>query len=335
MTTRVTTYPEDLRRESLFLVWGPPSHGPRSRVFARALGIDLRFLHGTRRRGLLIAPWKYGYQAVATMVVLARRRPRVVFVQSPPSFAVFFVWLYAAVTGARYVVDAHSGALDTHYWTWPVWLHRFLARRATATIVTNEHFAGRIASWGGRALVVRDIPTSFTVGEPPPLDGSFRVVVVNTFAPDEPLEEIVAAAAAVPGVDFYVTGDTAGGARLPRTVPPNVHFTGFVADEAFYGLMHASQAVLCLTTRDHTMQRGACEALSMGRPIITSDWPLLRSYFHQGTVHVAANAVSIRRGIERLVGDYDRYRDEIHALQAAQAREWAAARDTLVRAVAA
>jgi hypothetical protein len=32
-------------------------------VFARALGIDPVFVHATKRRGVLIAPWKYGYQA--------------------------------------------------------------------------------------------------------------------------------------------------------------------------------------------------------------------------------------------------------------------------------
>jgi glycosyltransferase involved in cell wall biosynthesis len=327
-------YPERLRRRSLFLVWGPPSHGPRSKVFARALGIDVVFLHATRRRGLLIAPWKYGYQAVATVFALMRRRPQVVFVQSPPSFAVAVVWLYSALTGSRYVVDAHSDALDSPYWTRPAWLHRFLARRAAATIVTNRHFADRIRAGGGPALIIRDIPTAFPVADPPPLDDGFRIMVVNTFASDEPLGEIIAAAAEVPDVRFYITGDLSRpGVDLPVALPSNVHFTGYIPDGAFYGLMDASQAVMCLTTRDHTMQRGACEALSMGRPIITSDWPLLRSYFHKGTVHVAADATSIRRGVERLVEGHDRYREEILALREEQAREWEAARRGLLTAL--
>lgn len=324
-------YPETLRRRSLFLVWGPPSHGPRTKVFARALGIDPVFVHGTKRRGLLIAPWKYAYQAVATALLLFRRRPRVVFVQSPPSLAVPVVWAYAALFGACFVVDAHSDALDSRYWTWPRWLHAFLLRRAAATIVTNEHFAERIAAQDGRALVIRDIPATFVVGDPPPLEGDFRILVVNTFASDEPVQEIVAAAAALPDVTFYITGDlNRPGATLPDVVPPNVRFTGYIPDESFYGLMDASQAVLCLTTRDHTMQNGACEALSMGRPIITSDWPLLRRYFHKGTVHVDADATSIRRGIERLVKDHARYREEILQLRAEQAREWESASTALL-----
>jgi hypothetical protein len=68
----------------------------------------------------------------------------------------------------------------------------------------------------------------------------------------------------------------------------------------------------------------------MGRPIITSDWPLLRRYFHKGTVHVDADATSIRRGIERLVKDHARYREEILQLRAEQAREWESASTALL-----
>jgi glycosyltransferase involved in cell wall biosynthesis len=328
--------PVGLGQRSLFLVWGPPSHGRRTKVFAQALGVAAVHVYATRRRGLLIAPWKYSYQAIATLVILARRRPRVVFVQSPPSLAVPVVWVYAALSRARFVVDAHSDALDSRVWTWPGWLHAFLARRAAVTVVTNEHFAARIAAQGGRAVVIRDIPGTFPVGEPPALEGAVRVMVVNSFAPDEPILDIVAAAAALPDVTFYVTGDpNRPGATLPDVIPSNVHLTGYLPDGAFYGLMHASHAVLCLTTRDHTMQRGACEALSMGRPIVTSDWPLLRQYFSKGTVHVGADAQSIRLGVERVLRDHDRYSREILVLRDEQAHQWEAARAALEAALAA
>ncbi len=324
-------YPEALRSRSLFLVWGPPSHGPRTRVFARALGVEPVFVHGTTRRGLLVAPWKYGYQAVATVLLLARRRPHVLFVQSPPSFAPLLVWLWTAVMGGRFLVDAHSDAFDSRVWSRPVWLRRLVARRAVATIVTNEHHRDLITSWGARAVIIRDVPTTFTLGSPPPLVDGFRIMAVNTFAPDEPVGELVAAAAELPAVSFYVTGDpTRPGFVPPATIPPNVRFTGFLPDDAYYGLMRASDAVLCLTTREHTMQRGACEALSMGVPIITSDTALLRSYFRRGTVHVRNDRDAIRRGVEAMSADHDRLTREIRELQTVQRDEWNAALSELV-----
>jgi glycosyltransferase involved in cell wall biosynthesis len=101
-----------------------------------------------------------------------------------------------------------------------------------------------------------------------------------------------------------------------------VHLTGFVPDDVYYGLMDASDAVLCLTTRDHTMQRGACEALSMGVPIITSDTALLRTYFRMGTVHVRNDRDAIRAGVERMVAGHDRFSAEIRQLQKLQRVEW-------------
>lgn len=328
---RGVRYPEALRAGSLFMVWGPPSHGPRTRVFARALGIEPVFVHGTKRRGLLIAPWKYAYQAVATVMLLLRRRPRVVFVQSPPSFAPVFVWLCTALTGGHFFIDAHSDAMDSRVWTRPAWLHRFVARRAVATVVTNEHHRDLIAAQGGRAVIIRDVPTTFELGGPPPLADGFRIMAVNTFAPDEPVGELVAAAAELPSVSFYVTGDpTRPGFVAPAEIPPNVHFTGFIPDDAYYGLMRASDAVLCLTTREHTMQRGACEALSMGVPIITSDTALLRTYFRRGTVHVRNDRDAIRRGVEAMAADHDRYAREIRELQATQHDEWETALSELI-----
>jgi glycosyltransferase involved in cell wall biosynthesis len=315
---------EENRAGALFIVWGPPSHGPRSRVFARELGIPLENVFSTTRRGLWVAPWKYAYQAVATTILLWRRRPRLVFVQSPPSQAVWFVALYCMMSGARFVVDAHSAALQSGYWTRPEALYRALARQALATIVTNETFASRIEGWGARAFILRDIPTAFPTGDPPDLADSFHILVVSTFAFDEPLGEVIDAARRLPEATFHVTGDPTRGRTTHdlSSVPGNVRLTGYLADADYYSLMTGVDAVMCLTTRDDTMQRGACEALTIGTPIITSDWPLLRRYFSDGTVHVAAHADAIEAGIRRAMSDIAELRAGILRLRAEQWNEW-------------
>jgi glycosyltransferase involved in cell wall biosynthesis len=311
------------RSGRLVLVWGPPSHGPRSRVLARELGMEIRFVHVTDRRGLLVAPYKYGRQALATLRCLVRERPRTVLVQSPPSLAVLVVYLWSLVTGASFVVDAHSDAMDNPYWTRPQSLYRHLARRAAATVVTNQHFADRVRSWGARALVIRDVPTTFDVGSPWPSDGRFRVALVNSFGPDEPIEHVLAAAAALPDVRFYVTGSLRRAPEgLLEVAPENVTFTDYLPDDRYYALLSSSDVVMCLTTRDHTMQRGACEALSLGTPIITSRWPLLQEYFHNGTVHVDNDAAGIAAGVLEVRARPEFYREGIAALRVDQLEEW-------------
>ncbi len=316
---------------ALFLVWGPPSHGPRSKVMSRELGIPLRFVEGSRKRGLLAAPVKYPRQALATLVLLARRRPTLLFVQSPPSFAPLLAAVYGKLRGARVVVDAHSDAMQSPRWTRPRFLYRWLARNVAVTIVTNETFATELEAVGGNALVLRDVPTRFPEGGEYPLGDGFHVVAVSTFAPDEPVTEVFEAARRLEGVTFHMTGNPA---RADQAVlaerPDNVVLTGFLPDETYYALLRGADTVMCLTLRDNTMQRGACEALSLGKPIVTSDWALLRDYFADGTLHVDNTAEGIRAAIEQLRADYAAYEAGIGRLQVRQQQEWARALEALL-----
>lgn len=319
------------KTSALFIVWGPPSHGPRSRVFARKLGIPIEFVYSTERRGLLVAPWKYLYQTTMTLILLMKARPNLVFVQSPPSLAPALVALYASITGGQFVVDIHSDAMLAARWTRPRWLHRLVRKRAAANIVTNEAFRDEIEGEGGEAWIVRDIPTTFDVGKRPDLEDGPQILVVNKFAADEPLDEIRAAAELCPEVQFHVTGSVKSAPEsLLHDLPPNMRLTDYLPDPDYYALMAASDAVMCLTTRDNTMQRGACEALSMGRPIITSDWPLLRNYFDRGTVHVRATPEAIASGVRRAVAEQTSLVEGISELSRRQETEWVEASRRLI-----
>ena len=318
---------------ALFLVWTPSNRGSRSRALAGQLDVDVRYVSATARRGIVAAILKYPVQTLMTIALLLRERPRVVLVQSPPTIAPLVVAAYAALTGALFVVDAHSDAMLSPFWTRPRSLQRLLARRALATIVTNEHFADAIRAMGGCALVLQDIPTSFPDGSFG-VDGEFNLAVVNTFASDEPLDAVLAAADELESVRFYITGDTS---RVPESVtshaPSNVRFTGFLPEDRYYGLLRSCDAVMCLTTRDHTMQRGACEALSLGKPIITSDWPILIDYFSMGTVHVDNTEAGIRAGVLQMQGGLDSYEMSIVKLQSRQQTEWESAEQTLLQLI--
>jgi glycosyltransferase involved in cell wall biosynthesis len=313
-----------INAKCLFLVWGTPDQGPRSRVMADKLGIEAHFVYTLLPRGALYVPVKYSIQAVRTMLLLFRKRPQVVWVQNPPLLAVFCVYFYCVLTRAGYVVDAHSEALLSHGWTAPpAWIKGFLARRAITTIITNERLRQMVNKLGGHALIIRDVPTTFKVQHEYPVSDKFNVALINTFAADEPLEQVLNAAGDLAGIQFYITGKLGRKhSGLAHGAPANVHFTDFLPDETYYGLLSAAQAVMCLTTRDHTMQRGACEALSLGKPIITSDWPMLRQYFNKGTVHVDNTAEGIRQGVLRMKQHYSSFESGIKELQTDQQREW-------------
>ncbi len=285
-------------------------------------------------RGLRAAPFKYPWQLLRTIGHLLRNRPRVIFVQSPPSFAGWTAVAWAAATGAAVVIDAHSDAFERGIWTRPGWVTRTVARRATAILVTDEHWAAMVRASGGRPIVVANVPTSLEPGTAPPLDADRpNVAVVNTWAPDEPLHEVIEAAAAMPEVAFHVTGRSDRVTELGRAVPDNVRFTDFLDEPAYLGLLAAADAVVCLTTRDHTMQNGAAEAMSLGTPIVTSDWPILRTYFSRGTVHVANAAPAIRDGLRRLLAEREAYRSAILGLRDEQCARWDDTRRELIERV--
>jgi glycosyltransferase involved in cell wall biosynthesis len=315
----------------VFIAWH--AYSRRAQLLSEKFGLRPHLISVLKRRYAL-APLRYALQAWQTLAILRRERPRVIFVQTPPVFAPAVVMLYAGLVGARVVIDAHSGARLAPWWRWSLPLQAWLSRRAVTTIVTNEHLQAQVRAWGAHSLIVADIPTTFPEGIPPPASQRFTVVVINTFSPDEPLEAVIAAAASLPEVQFFVTGDPIRAkAGLLAQCPPNVQFTGFLPDANYIGLLRSADGIMALTTHDHTMQRGACEAVSLGRPIITSDWPLLRDYFDKGTVHVDNSAAGIRAGVVQLQAEHGRLLDEISELQAERRVEWREKQAALVALV--
>jgi len=312
-----------LNRKGLFLVWGPPRGSHRSQFLAQELGIEIEHVYVTQKRGRWSALVKYPLQTIKTLLVLARHRPRVIFIQDPPVFAILIVYLWGIVARTKYVIDSHTDALLAPWWAWSLPTHSFLSRRAITTIVTNDHLRQMVASWGAHAFVLTDVPVIAPERQQVYLDeDTFNVVVISTASYDEPVAQVLQAATQLSSVRFHVTGNYKERQNIVESAPDNVQFMGYLPDAKFYGLIEAAHAVMCLTTENHTIQSGAGEALWQGKPIITSDWPLLQEYFSQGTIHVDNTADSIYRAIITMRDEYPAFEDGIRVLQKERQHEW-------------
>lgn len=294
--------------ELVYVSWAP--HCSRSDHTARELGGRSFMIYagwlGSRPGTIAL---KYAVQWWQTSRLLRRTQPRIVFVMSPPVFAALPALWYARRTGAHVVVDAHTCAFVLPRWQPFQGLQQWVCRRAATTLVTSGYMAERVRNAGANATVVPDVPVIFPRVEPFERDEQFTVAVVCSFTGDEPIAAIWDAAADVPHVRFYVTGDTRLLSNdLRSRVPPNVSLTGFLETARYAGLIGAVDAVVDLTTEDHTMLRGAFEALYQGTPVVVSDWPILRDAFPSGAIHVPNTPEGIADGIERLRRDLAGFR---------------------------
>ena len=274
---------------------------------------------------------KYALQWFRTAQILRRERPDTVFVMTPPVFAALPAFWYAWRHGKQVVLDAHTGAFVHPRWRLFQWLQKLMCRRATTTLVSNEHLAELVRDSGGYVTVVPDVPIVY------PADGEFSrpagmtIAAVCSFDRDEPLAALFEAARLLPDVRFFVTGN-------PRTLPsefkdtlsPNVTLTGFLSTPVYGRLLSCADAVLVLTTYDHTMLRGAYEAIYQGTPVIVSDWPVLREAFPKAAVHVDNTPERIVEAVRKIESNLDAYRAEARELRAHKLERWVSTRQSLL-----
>jgi glycosyltransferase involved in cell wall biosynthesis len=304
----------------------------RSDHTARELGgrshmvYEARF--GSRASTILL---KYWLQGRRTARILRDEQPGAVFVMTPPLVAALPAFWYAWRRGKQVVLDAHSAAFMHPRWRWLQWLQRWMCRRAATTLVHNDHIASLVTEAGGHATLVPDVPVIFEPRDRFPRPAGFTVAVVCSFNYDEPLPAIIDAAVELPDVRFFVTGNPRHlDQALKARMPANMTLTGFLSTEAYGGLIADADAVLTLTTRDHTMLRGAYEAIYQGTPVIVSDWPLLREAFPVGAVHVTNAPGPIAAAVRAIRGESARFRAGAADLRREKLARWSGVRASIV-----
>jgi glycosyltransferase involved in cell wall biosynthesis len=291
--------------------------------------MELRLIHHLQFQRPLYAPFKYVLQTIHTLILCLRERPRVVFVQDPPIFASFSVYIYALLAkllfGQKtgYVIDAHTGAFLHPWWRPFRWLQKIVYRRALAVIATNQTLAERVQSWNAHGIALAGPPIEIPQGDAMDLSDRFNLVLINSFSDDEPLAEAIEAASDLPDVHLYVTGNVRKAPTgMIENKPDNVTFTGFLPDDDYLKLLRGADAVMALTYEDYTLQLGGMEAVAAGKPLITSDLSFLREYFSLGTIHVPNHARGVRTGIHQMRQNRERLQGEVADLQRLHKQDW-------------
>lgn len=304
----------------IFIKWFP--YDKRNEAIAQQFNGKCYFIHYLKQRTNYNVPIRYLMQFIKTLSILVREKPRIVFITNPPIFAVLSVYIYCIFKNCKYVIDSHSGAFHEK-WGRFVFLHKYLSRKALINIVTNDHYFRIYKEWCANSIIISDVVAEYENLVLVPLEGLFNIIVINSFAEDEPLCEIIESANDFPNIHFYITGNiNEADKNIIKNAKYNIHFTGFLPDTDYFNLFYSCQAAMVLTKRDNTMQQGAYEAVSLKKPMILSNWKILKDTYPVSAVFVNSEKESINIGIKKIFENYNKYRCESDYIYSIRKKIW-------------
>lgn len=308
----------------IFLSWLP--YSSRSETMAKnfhAQPVYFRYLSGGESP--LKPIFRYIAMTFHTILYILFRRPRLVFVMNQPVFLPLTLFLLSRFTKVKYVIDSHSGLFNKPEWKWSLPLVKYAYRHSLFSIVTNQNHRELTESWGAKVEVLGALMVGEEEVVPFIRTDKPSLVVIGTFAADEPTVEIIEACRKLPNFQFYITGALRkADPDVVNRAPTNVTFTDFISRPQYVGLVQAMDGAIILVKHDDVMQRGAYEAMSWRIPIITSDWQILRQSFPRGTIFVDNSPQKIASAVKELIENLPKFKYEISELNREQSEAWTA-----------
>jgi len=274
-------------------------------------GFELIFLPGERSAGKLRKLLIYLINAWKTLQVLRVKRPDVVWIQLPQVPLMWVALFYRKLFNRRALViaDCHNKMFRPPWSKFPFGI-RLLSRCNFVLVHNDEVYKDAIALGISPdvTMVIEDPPAFFDKAAQVSPDKDIArplLVFPASFAEDEPIKELLEAAAMVPSASFVITGNVLDCREQALIVnaPENVSFVGFLDREAFDRLLLSCDAVIALTRFDGIQLSVCGEAVGAAKPMLISDTVTLRRLFPEGNIFVQSDsAQAIAAGVHRLLG---------------------------------
>jgi hypothetical protein len=298
----------------------------RSSSIARALDGEARTFYDLGLHAKPLVPLRYLLSAARTVAYLLRRRPRAVMVQAPPVPAVAIAWAWSRLARVPLLIDSHPASFGTEQARADRVMRPLLAwlvPRTAGCIVTTPRLGEQISRWSGRPLVVHEAPMPWAERvRQRGCSTARRVLFVCTFAPDEPVMQVLEAATRLPDVTFAITGDLR---RLPAAArlaaPGNVQWVGYLDATDYVAALEQADVVMSLTVRPESVARSAHEGVDALRPMVISGGPHMRDLFPYA-VFVENQVESIAAGVAEALGRCEELSEKAIDARAVQHRRW-------------
>lgn len=306
------------KNKMIIIAWN--SYHTRNEALAEFFGLEKYYI-GKRMSNKFFSFLSYFYKFYKTVKLLFQTKPNIVFITN--TFFVLplcvFIVKKMSIFDFKIVLDTHTCGIFNSQIAYPEFLKRHFAKRSDHNIVTNSEHEQVLLRWKARVFILPDPPLKIHVPDKLPKDSSIvinkktiNIVYINTYSQDEPYEGVIKAFENInQGVNFYITG------RPNRKVKDNnnITHTGFLNIPEYRYLIANADVLIVLTKREDTFQCGGHEALSLGKPLITSNTKYLKEYFYKGTIHVGLNSGCIANGIKKMIQNIDRYKKEMLELK--------------------
>ncbi len=267
--------------------------------------------------------------SLKTLWVLLLQRPDTLFIQNPSIMLNLIACWLKPIFRYKLVADRHSNfrlseALNPQF-KWRLFhrISRYTIKKSDLTIVTNTHLKELVESWGGRAVVLPDAIPHLPLSQSGAYSLSHEttnIVYICSYAIDEPLEAVKEAFALNPTLNFFITGKPKNTNEAEWS--NNVTLTGFLREDEYQSLLNEADIILVLTTADHLLLCGAYEAVSLGKPLVTSDSETLKNYFSNGAVYCDNSADGISDAIRTAVSNNSQITQEMIEFRATIDKTW-------------
>lgn len=290
----------------------------RSKVLAEHLRAQI--ITAKVSPSLIIRLLNYPFLLFLTFLNLVSKNFDLVFVQLPPVHTAIPAYLYCKLFHKQLIFDTHSGIFLNRGLHQKLYLKIYCAmiKHIDLNIVHNDAILKQNCLENSKSVILEDkiqfSPTEFKQNP------SLIITVICGYGRDEPMPEIIKTCQALPDINFFLTGHS--NKLKKKTLPSNIHLTGYLSDIEYEQLLKNSSLIMVLTTRFDTVLCGAYEAVGLTKPLIISDTPTLRKYFSKGVIYTANNTKAIVQSIKTAQQELARLYSEIVLLRQEKTETW-------------
>jgi len=302
-------------KKCIWITWHQQA---RSKNLARLLQVQLyeKQINGgflKRHAGSFLWTWR----------VLIKERPQVIYIQL--SFLLLIaVYLYKklSLNDIYFVADCHTKALRRSMKNENM-TGKFLRmlkiscfKAVDLSIISNAEMIDDIEELHQNYIILPDqIPEVAQLDGLPEADNNY-VVMVCSFAVDEPYREMIKAAGYLPDdLTVYMTGNCPEGAIQQNNIPDNLHFTGYISFDKYYRLIAHAQCIVGLTTEKGCLQSCAYEGLAVETPMVLSETEALKNYFENAAIYTSHHAASIAMVIKKAINQKKKLIENIKSVK--------------------